>query len=246
MTIKTNLAARANYGSSRATGTIKYIVLHYTGNDGDTDESNGKYFRDNDVGVSAHYFVDDDSVTRSVPDNYVAWAVGGKKCASCAQTGGGKFYGKCTNANSISIEMCDSKKDGTVQASDETIANAQALTLELMKKYNVPVENVIRHFDVTGKLCPAYMVDEKKWAAFKAGLEDDMKLSDMNFSELTDTQVEQLFNRIQKHLRTQSATMAKELKEAKDLGITDGTYPLAIPTREQVAVMVKRGVKSVK
>ena len=33
---------------------------------------------------------------------------------------------------------------------------------------------------------------------------------------------------------------------AKELGITDGTYPLAIPTREQVAVMVKRGVKSVK
>jgi N-acetylmuramoyl-L-alanine amidase CwlA len=107
-----------------------------------------------------------------VPDNYVAWAVGGKKYPSCAQTGGGKFYGKCTNTNSLSIEMCDDKKDGTVQASDKTIANAQELTKELMAKYNIPIENVIRHFDVVGKLCPAYYVDEAKWATFKAGLED--------------------------------------------------------------------------
>ena len=76
--------------------------------------------------------------------------------------------------------------------------------------------------------------------------EEDMDITKIDFSTLTDKQVEQLFNRIQKHLRTQSATMAGELQEAKALGITDGTYPLAIPTREQVAVMVKRGVKSVK
>lgn len=76
--------------------------------------------------------------------------------------------------------------------------------------------------------------------------EDEMDISKIDFSALTDKQVEQLFNRIQKHLRVQSAAMPKELAEAKALGITDGTYPLAIPTREQVAVMVKRGVKSVK
>ena len=33
----------------------------------------------------------------------------------------------------------------------------------LMKKYNIPKENIIRHFDVTGKLCPAYWVDDAKW-----------------------------------------------------------------------------------
>ncbi len=167
---KTNLAARGNYGSSRSSGTIKYIVLHYTANDGDTDEGNGKYFHNNVVKASAHYFVDSDSVTQSVPDNFVAWSVGGSKYASCSTTGGGKHYGKCTNTNSLNIEMCDDKKNGTLMASDKTIANAQALTKELMQKYNVPIENVIRHFDVTGKLCPAYYVDEKKWAEFKAGL----------------------------------------------------------------------------
>ena len=42
-----------------------------------------------------------------------------------------------------------------------------------MKKYNVPIDNVIRHFDVNGKHCPAPMMNSKVWAAFKARLEDD-------------------------------------------------------------------------
>lgn len=36
-----------------------------------------------------------------------------------------------------------------------------------MKKYNIPIENVIRHFDVTGKSCPAYYVDNTAWEALK-------------------------------------------------------------------------------
>ena len=165
VTIKVNLANKANYGSSRATDRIRYIVIHYTGNDGDTDESNGKYFANNVVKASAHYFVDDDSITQSVPDNYAAWAVGGSKYANSAKTGGGKFYGKCNNTNSLSIEICDDVKNGTVYPSAKTIQNALDLTKHLMKKYNVPASNVIRHFDVTGKSCPAYWVDEAKWKA---------------------------------------------------------------------------------
>lgn len=74
--------------------------------------------------------------------------------------------------------------------------------------------------------------------------EEDMDPTKIDFSKLTDHQVTQLYNRLQKYLRVQAAAMPKELAEAKAMGITDGTYPLAIPTREQVAVMVKRGVKS--
>ena len=76
--LKQNLANRANYGSKRNLSKIKYLVIHYTSNDGDSDEANGKYFANNVVKASAHYFVDDDSVTQSVPDNYAAYAVGGK------------------------------------------------------------------------------------------------------------------------------------------------------------------------
>lgn len=156
MNIKTQLANKANYGSSRSLSMIKYIVIHYTGNDGDTDENNGKYFKNNIVKASAHYFVDDDSITQSVPDNYVAWSVGGSKYSNASKTGGGKFYKICTNTNSISIEICDDVRNGVIYPSAKTIANALELTKHLMNKYSVPKENVIRHFDVTGKFCPAY------------------------------------------------------------------------------------------
>lgn len=156
VTIKQKRANRSNYGLSRNTSSIKYICIHYTGNDKDSDESNGTYFANNIIKASAHYFVDDDSITQSVPDNYVAYSVGGSKYSNCSTTGGGKYYGKCTNANSISIELCDVTKNGTVYPSVKTIANAIELTQSLMKKYNILASNVIRHFDVTGKNCPSY------------------------------------------------------------------------------------------
>lgn len=172
VTIKTNLANKQNYGSARHLNDLKYIVIHYTGNDGDTDENNGKYFHNNKVGASAHYFVDDDSITQSVPDNYVAWSVGGKKY----NNNGGKYYGKCTNTNSISIELCDDVKNGVVYPSAKTIANALDLVLYLMNKYSIPKENVIRHYDVTGKSCPAYWVDDNKWKTeFWNKIEDTSK-----------------------------------------------------------------------
>ena len=165
--LKKNLSARANYGAARSTSAIKYIVIHYTANDGDTDEGNGNYFHNNIVKASAHYFVDDDSVTQSVPDNYTAYSVGGSKYGNCAITGGGKYYGKCYNGNSLSIEICDDRRGGGIYPSAATIANAVALTKNLMKKYNVPASRVIRHFDVTGKSCPTYWcgtaVKNAKW-----------------------------------------------------------------------------------
>lgn len=155
-TFKQNLANRNNYGNKRDTSSIKYIVIHYTGNDGDTDENNGNYFKNNVVKVSAHYFVDDDSVTQSVPDNYIAYSVGGGKASDCASVGGGKFYGKATNSNTLNIEICDDIRDGMIAASNKTLENVIELTNKKMKEYNIPKENVIRHFDVTGKRCPAY------------------------------------------------------------------------------------------
>lgn len=158
-TMKIKTANKKNYGSTRSTSKIKYIVIHYTGNDGDTDENNGKYFANNVVKASAHYFVDDDSVTQSVPDNYVAWSVGGSRY----NNNGGRLYGVATNTNTLNIEICDDVKNGKVYPSAKTIENALALTKELMKKYNIPASNVIRHYDVNGKLCPAYWTDNAKW-----------------------------------------------------------------------------------
>lgn len=157
MNIKTHLANRNNYGGERAISGIKYIVMHYTANDGDTDENNGKYFANNNVGASAHYFVDGDSVTQSVPEYHIAWHCG----ASTYK------HKSCRNSNSLGVELCDERRNGVIYPTNETIANALELVEYLMKKYNIPKENVIRHYDVTGKLCPAYWcgsaANDAKW-----------------------------------------------------------------------------------
>lgn len=164
---KKNIANRANYGNRRSTSNIEYLVYHYTSNDGDSDENNGKYFHNNVVKASAHYFVDDDSVTQSVEDNYIAYSVGGK-CQSAHHP----LYKICTNSNSISIEMCDTTKDGTVSISDATMANAIELGKVLMQKYHIPLDRVIRHYDVNGKLCPNCndLLNDNTWNAFKSRL----------------------------------------------------------------------------
>lgn len=163
------LAAAGNYGGSRTADDIRYLVIHYTGNSGDTAAANAAYFQNTVVKASAHYFVDDTTVYRSVPDLCIAWAVGGKPYASCEESGGGMLYGTVTNANSISVELCGTGEGRT--ASEQTLENAAALCRRLMGTYHIPVERVCRHFDVTGKLCPAYMVDETVWETFKKRLE---------------------------------------------------------------------------
>ena len=98
---------------------------------------------------------------------------------------GGKFYGKCTNANSIGIEICSTNPNWTAsdQANskkwsftEKAVLNAVELTNHLMQTYNIPADRVIRHYDVSGKLCPGIIgwnedsKDVSQWKAFKAKL----------------------------------------------------------------------------
>ena len=203
-----------NRGGGRPVSAIQYLVFHYTANDGDRDTNNAIYFRDNVVQASAHYFVDDDSITQSVEDTQIAWAVGGKKWADADKTGGGKLYQKATNYNTLSIEMCDTRRDGQLMATEATLARAAELGKALMAKYNIPIERVIRHFDVTGKHCPAYMMGEKAWAAFKARLVDKPQEKDPWY--------------------------AQAQAWAKDNGIADGNRPEEPATRAEVWTMLMR------
>jgi N-acetylmuramoyl-L-alanine amidase CwlA len=165
------LAASGNHGGYREPEQILYLVIHYTGNDGDKAMNNAKYYRNTVVKASAHYFVDDEEIVQSVEDLTVAWAVGGKKWSDTGKTGGGTMYGKITNTNSISVELCDTVRNGRYEASEKTLENAVVLCKELMERYNIPMENVYRHFDVSGKHCPAYFMEEETWQAFKNRLE---------------------------------------------------------------------------
>lgn len=165
MEIKELLAHVSNYSKGRHT-TIKYLVLHYTANNRDTALSNCKYFSSANRNASAHYFVDEKGVYRSVRDMNVAW--------HCGSMNGYK-HKYCRNTNSIGIEMCSRiDSNGKFYIKEETIANAIELTKFLMEKYDIPVDNVIRHYDVTGKMCPKpFVEDEKLWIDFKERLEEE-------------------------------------------------------------------------
>ena len=138
----------------------KYIVIHYTGNKTDTAIANSNYFKSVNRGASAHYFVDKTSVYQVVSDDDTAWAVG-------KNYGSNNLFGKCTNKNSISIEMCSN--DGKIH--DDTYKNTVELTKKLMKKYNISVSNVVRHYDVCSKICPGWKgwtgTDVSIWKKFK-------------------------------------------------------------------------------
>lgn len=140
----------------------KYIVLHYTANNGDTALNNAKYFYDTYRGASAHYFVDENEIVQVVSDKNVAW-----HCGSTSYV-----HSECRNTNSIGIEMCSRQySDGTYYIKDEVRERSLELVHYLMDKYDIPLTNVIRHYDVTGKICPAPFVNDLSlWNDFKSRL----------------------------------------------------------------------------
>ena len=163
MTIKKIIANVKNFLKKKY--VKKWLVVHFTANDGDNSTNNGKYFKNNVVKASAHYFVDDDTIVQSVEEEYVAYAVGGKKLKG---TKGAKYHGVCTNYNSMSMELCDTVKDGKYNVSAKTRSNAVELAKDIVKRHNIDKDHVIRHYDVTGKMCPKYYVeDESAWLDFK-------------------------------------------------------------------------------
>ena len=155
MEIKENITTR-NYtkGNNRS---IKYIVIHYVGAVSSA-KNNSDYFKSEYRGASAHYFVDDNDIYRVVRDEDIAWHCGTR----------GKYYSNCRNSNSIGIEMCCYNNNGTLDISENIVNRTIELVKELMAKYNISTDNVIRHYDVTHKCCPAPFVNNvNRWNDFK-------------------------------------------------------------------------------
>ena len=150
----------------------KFIVMHYSGGTIDTDENNGEYFGRERVEVSANVFVDDDSATVSVPLTATAY-----HCGKDYSGGKAPYWGKCTNYNSIGIEMCGIANDKILDMRNPTIKNAVNITKKIMKEYHISYSNVIRHYDVCGKKCPApFVAKTLAWYCFKLNLRNKFKI----------------------------------------------------------------------
>lgn len=184
-----NITKQTSYSNTTSylNRPLKYIVVHYTA--GSTSKAGSALntavmFSNPSVYASADFIVDDDTIVQFNPDikNRFCWHCGDNKNMFSM---GGKYYGKCTNANSIGIEVCSTNPNW--QASDfanskkwsftdKVVNNAMELVKYLMQTYNIPIENVIRHYDVTGKFCPGIIGwnedsgNAKKWEQFKARL----------------------------------------------------------------------------
>ncbi len=157
-----------NYSNGQI-GRIKYIVIHYVGALGGA-EANCKYYASQYIGASAHYFVGfSGEIWQSVEDKDIAWHCGAKTY----------IHPECRNSNSLGIELCVRNKGSQSETSrdwyfeDATVKAAVQLTKELRKQYHVPEDHVIRHYDVTGKICPnpyVYNHTQHTWNDFKSAL----------------------------------------------------------------------------
>jgi N-acetyl-anhydromuramyl-L-alanine amidase AmpD len=155
----------ANYRAGR-TQPVRYIVMHYTANNGDTAKNNCDYYhRVGGLQASAHYFVDEHGAMQSVRECDTAWHCGARAY----------WHPECRNGNSIGIEMCSRKRaDGSYYILPETVANAATLAKGIMQRYGIDTEHVVRHYDVTGKRCPMPWVDDPaQWTAFKEMLKQN-------------------------------------------------------------------------
>lgn len=132
------------------------IVVHYTANPGTTAEQNRSYFQNlketKETYASSHFLIGlAGEIVQCIPCNEIAYASNER------------------NADTISIECCI--PDETGKFTDETYQSLVELVTWLMGRYDLSTEDVIRHYDITGKKCPKYYVEhEAEWLRFKQDL----------------------------------------------------------------------------
>ena len=205
----------SNYRAGR-TQPVRYIVMHYTANNGDTARNNCDYYhRVGGLQASAHYFCDEHGAMQSVRECDTAWHCGARAY----------WHPECRNGNSIGIEMCSRKRaDGSYYIKPETVANAAALAREIMQRYGIDTDHVLRHYDVTGKRCPMPWVDDPaQWTAFK----DTLTLGRTNEEEDENMVKYKTIDDVPEWYRS-------EVQELMDAGALKGTGNGALDISEDV------------
>ena len=141
--------------------TVKGIVVHYTANPGSSAMANRNYFENlkesQDRKVSSHFVVGlDGEIIQCIPTKEIAYASNDR------------------NTDTLSIECCH--PDETGEFTEDTYDSLVQLTAWLCKRFSLDRDDVIRHFDVTGKNCPRYFVErEDAWEQFKEDVQTRKK-----------------------------------------------------------------------
>lgn len=140
---------------------VNGVVVHYTANPGSTAQENRDYFN----GLK-------DSHETEASSNFVIGLEG--EIIQCVPTWEIAYASNNRNSDTVSIECCH--PDETGKFTDATYKSLVKLTAWLCAKYDLSEDDVIRHYDVTGKICPKYFVDhENAWNQFKENVEDALK-----------------------------------------------------------------------
>lgn len=132
---------------------VNGIVIHYVGNPGTTAQNNRDYFaglaETGEAYASSHFVIGlEGEILQCVPLDEIAY---------CSNQ---------RNSDTISIECCHPGEDG--QFTQDTYDSLVQLVAFLADYYNLGRDQIIRHYDVTGKLCPLYYVEhEDAWEALK-------------------------------------------------------------------------------
>lgn len=148
----------------KKTEKINGIVMHYTANPGATAMDNRNYFEglkdSHETKTSSNFIVGlDGEIVQCVPTWEVAYASNDR------------------NSDTVSIECCHPDESG--KFNQKTYKSMVELTAWLCLKFGLTQEDVIRHYDVTGKNCPKYFVeDEKVWEQFKEDIKSVLEKAD--------------------------------------------------------------------
>ena len=164
MTITDRIIPVNKYNRPGTKCAPKKICVHYTGNAGSGAAAGAAYQMNVAKGVfasmgqgvwtSSQYLVGmNGEIIRCVPDDEVAYAAANN------------------NHGVIHIEVCHPDKSGKFNPA--TITALGELVCMLMDKYKISADNVVRHYDLTGKHCPMYYVDETRWAALKSAITEN-------------------------------------------------------------------------
>lgn len=221
-------------GKRRQLSDIKYLVIHDTGNTSKSADAMAhyRYLQNATRYGSAHYYVDDKKIIQTIGDSLVAWSIGD----TWGYSNNPNRIKDAFNHNSISIELCINSDIDKVKA----YKNLVELTKNLMKKFNISPDRVIRHFDATGKNCPGSWSGDNwgKWWQFKEDIKKPIEW-------IIDLSKDSVFGNTEVKEKVANA-MQDEFKKAIELGITDGSRPKDPATREEVACMVFRSLRLAK